>query len=118
MMSADAAMESRFRFIIRLIRRNCKTGDGAEGISLIFTADCEKSTDWSEKGPRDERDTLRNSGFKIARPAQMCYTTLKSNLRRRTFMKAVSGLLENLDYRIIKGEAGGQISALVYDSRK
>ena len=33
-------------------------------------------------------------------------------------MKAVSGLLENLDYRIIKGEAGGQISALVYDSRK
>ena len=36
MMSADAAMESRFRFIIRLIRRNCKTGDGAEGMKEIL----------------------------------------------------------------------------------
>ena len=33
-------------------------------------------------------------------------------------MKAVSGLLENLDYQIIKGKPEGEITALVYDSRK
>ena len=32
-------------------------------------------------------------------------------------MKAVSGLLENLDHQIIKGKPEGEISALVYDSR-
>lgn len=33
-------------------------------------------------------------------------------------MKAVSGLLENLDHQIIKGKPEGEISALVYDSRR
>jgi len=33
-------------------------------------------------------------------------------------MKAVSGLLENLDYQISKGKPEGEITALVYDSRK
>ncbi len=33
-------------------------------------------------------------------------------------MKAVSGLLENMDYQIIKGKPEGEITALVYDSRK
>ena len=33
-------------------------------------------------------------------------------------MKSVSGLLENLDHQIIKGTREGEITALVYDSRK
>ncbi len=33
-------------------------------------------------------------------------------------MKSVSGLLENLDYQIIKGTREGEITALVYDSRR
>ncbi|MDE6960581.1 MAG: UDP-N-acetylmuramoyl-L-alanyl-D-glutamate--2,6-diaminopimelate ligase, partial [Lachnospiraceae bacterium] len=33
-------------------------------------------------------------------------------------MKAVSGLLEHLDGQVIKGTVEGEISALVYDSRK
>ena len=33
-------------------------------------------------------------------------------------MKSVSGLLKNLDYRIIKGTREGEITALVYDSRR
>lgn len=66
----------------------------------------------------------------------MCYTTLKSVRagvnsnnrcrfcgRLRTieggyFMKAVSGLLKNLNHQIISGTGEGRVSALVYDSRK
>ncbi len=33
-------------------------------------------------------------------------------------MKSVSGLLKNLDYQIIKGTREGEITALVYDSRR
>ena len=33
-------------------------------------------------------------------------------------MKSVSGLLKNLDYQIIKGTKEGEITALVYDSRR
>ena len=38
--------------------------------------------------------------------------------RRRFFMKTITGLLERLDYRVIDGSLDGEISALVYDSRK
>ena len=33
-------------------------------------------------------------------------------------MKTITGLLERLDYRVIDGSLDGEISALVYDSRK
>ena len=33
-------------------------------------------------------------------------------------MRSISGLLENLDHQMIKGPEEGEVTALVYDSRK